>query len=173
MESRKQHSVSVSLFPCDFSNCHKSYKTKYGLKRHYISHLGVRPHLCEICGKRFALFQYLSEHLQIHKRKSKTPPQFTCQFDGCKKRFRNASNLSAHQKIHSKSSEISESSEDLTISHIGTNCTFETIEAVFTQINSLPFPDFFYTRMLPIPEKLLYGTYIPKKTKIITNCEHE
>ena len=142
-----KHNSSVhNAFHCDYGSCEKAYKTKFGLKRHYLSHIGVRPHQCLICGKRFTLTQYLSEHALIHE----GVKPFVCAYIGCNKAFRQAGKLSIHRKKHNLV-DFSDSSNESLSSFGETNCTFGTIEAVFTQIAAFPFPSFFYSRTLPVP----------------------
>lgn len=83
-------------FFCKKPGCNKSYTTRFSLRRHYTSHSSVKPHVCVLCFKSFALAQYLKEHTYIHT--GQRP--FQCDFPGCDKSFRQAGKLSMHRKFH-------------------------------------------------------------------------
>lgn len=53
-------------YPCPKADCHKSYTTRFSLRRHMTSHMSVKQHTCVICFKSFTLSQYLKEHMFIH-----------------------------------------------------------------------------------------------------------
>lgn len=134
-------------YKCDYGCCDKSYRTRFSLKRHYLTHMGIKQHKCPYCEKRFALAQYLSEHVNTHT--GHRP--YVCTFPGCGKCFKQAGKLSLHKKQHSLV-DFSESESESSTDFMESNCSFETIEAVFTQIASFPLPNFFYTRVLPPPK---------------------
>mmetsp|Transcript_28045 Transcript_28045/g.32164 ORF Transcript_28045/g.32164 Transcript_28045/m.32164 type:complete len:281 (-) Transcript_28045:345-1187(-) len=79
---------------CDHPGCKKSFKSKYSLRRHMLSHLDVKKFKCEICGKRFILKQYLKEHNYIHDGKK----PYKCPYSGCRMAFRQPGKLSMHKK---------------------------------------------------------------------------
>mmetsp|Transcript_63919 Transcript_63919/g.73314 ORF Transcript_63919/g.73314 Transcript_63919/m.73314 type:complete len:305 (-) Transcript_63919:242-1156(-) len=82
--------------PCQHPGCGKMFKSRYTLRRHMLTHQEVKKHKCTFCDKRFALKQYLKEHLNIHT--GETP--FQCTHPGCGKRFKQAGKLSMHKKVH-------------------------------------------------------------------------
>eukprot|EP00357_Protocruzia_adherens_P033665 CAMPEP_0114984026 /NCGR_PEP_ID=MMETSP0216-20121206/7039_1 /TAXON_ID=223996 /ORGANISM="Protocruzia adherens, Strain Boccale" /LENGTH=317 /DNA_ID=CAMNT_0002346099 /DNA_START=156 /DNA_END=1109 /DNA_ORIENTATION=+ len=81
---------------CSHEGCGKTFKSKYSLKRHMLSHLDVKKYQCEYCAKRFVLKQYLKEHTYIHTGEK----PYACPFEGCGKSFRQACKLSLHKKNH-------------------------------------------------------------------------
>ncbi len=156
-------------FRCDFGNCDKCYRTKFSLKRHYLSHLGVKQHQCPYCEKRFALAQYLSEHVNIHTGEK----PFVCSYPSCGRCFRQAGKLSLHKKQHSRLDFSDSDSQSSSTNLIDSNCSFATIEAVFTQIAAYPLPSFFYTRVLPPPNGMALGkdtkganTHLPVRQRL-------
>ncbi len=66
------------------------------LKRHTLTHTGVKAHQCEFCDKRFAHAYLLSQHLNMH---SGDRP-FQC-FE-CKKSFAKPAVLKRHMLIHER-----------------------------------------------------------------------
>ena len=82
-------------YVCPRSNCKKTYTTRFSLKRHLASH-NSKNFVCHVCGKKFALSQYLKEHSYTHTGQK----PFVCEFPGCYRQFRQAGKLSMHKKIH-------------------------------------------------------------------------
>ena len=83
---------------CPQKGCSNIYMSLYSMKRHYTSsHDPIRKFVCDVCGQRFALHQYLKEHLSIH---SGAKP-FKCKIGDCPAAFTQAGKLSAHKKMHS------------------------------------------------------------------------
>lgn len=134
-------------FCCDYGTCTKKYRTKFSLRRHYLSHLGIKQYKCQYCEKRFAVAQYLQEHLYTHT--GERP--FVCTFPGCNKSFRQAGKLSIHRKKHANESQNNSTSQDsskeveLSAAHI------DASRIVQNHIDSYELPSFFYTRELPVP----------------------
>ena len=83
---------------CTYPSCQKRFTNKYSLQRHMASHNVVRRHACEICGKTFALLQYLKEHAVVHSGRK----PYACPYPGCTKAYRQAGKLSIHKKRHTK-----------------------------------------------------------------------
>lgn len=83
-------------FICTHEGCHKEYSTKFALRRHYITHSGVKPFSCKICSKAFSLEQYLTEHMNVH---TKAKP-FVCGINGCTETFRQRGKLCLHRMTH-------------------------------------------------------------------------
>ena len=89
--------VSSSIYPCYYPACHKTFATKFNLRRHVnSSHLEIKNYTCPLCCKKFACKQNLNEHHYIHTGEK----PFQCTFPGCLKKFRQASQLCIHKKIH-------------------------------------------------------------------------
>jgi len=138
-------------FCCDFGNCTNKYRTKYSLKRHYLSHMGVKQHQCPYCEKRFSLTQYLQEHIYIHT--GEMP--FVCNHPGCGKRFRQAGKLSIHKKIHTtcSSKEENGSQGSTKLSEVGSQA--KIAQEFLGLLNKFTLPDFIMSRDLPLPPQLL------------------
>ena len=136
-------------FLCDFGSCTNKYKTKYSLKRHYLSHMGVRQHKCPFCEKRFSLAQYLQEHMFIHTGEK----PFTCKFPGCGKKFRQAGKLSIHKKQHSLIN-IPESASQGSTNMCDASEQAKITQALLAQIAAFKLPCFFYSKVLPIPPQM-------------------
>jgi len=94
------------VYKCDFPECTKTYARLYSLKRHLVSHSGVKKFVCRTCGKRFALKQCLKEHSFIHTGEK----PYVCPFPGCSKRFRQTGKLSIHKKSHGNYNFLKEAS---------------------------------------------------------------
>ena len=136
-------------FCCDFGNCPNRYRTKYSLKRHYLSHMGVKQHKCHYCEKRFSLTQYLQEHIYIHT--GEMP--FVCSFPGCGKRFRQAGKLSIHKKIHTCCFTPESASQGSTkLSEVGKQA--KVVLDFMAQIEAFKLPGFFLTKKLPVPPQI-------------------
>jgi uncharacterized Zn-finger protein len=85
------------MFQCYYSECGKTYKTRFNLRRHInSSHLKIKSFICPECNKHFVSKQNLKEHHYIHTGEK----PFPCDEPGCCKRFRQVSQLSIHKRIH-------------------------------------------------------------------------
>ena len=85
------------MFQCYYSECGKTYKTRFNLRRHINStHLKIKGFTCPECNKPFVSKQNLKEHHYIHTGEK----PFPCDEPGCSKRFRQVSQLSIHKRIH-------------------------------------------------------------------------
>lgn len=85
------------MFQCYYSECGKTYKTRFNLRRHInSSHLKIKGFTCPECNKPFVSKQNLKEHHFIHTGEK----PFPCDEPGCQKRFRQVSQLSIHKRIH-------------------------------------------------------------------------
>lgn len=62
--------------------------------RHQVTHTGVKPHGCGVCGKRF----YLKCSLQVHERIHTGERPFLC--NTCGKSFSQVAGLKRHLTIH-------------------------------------------------------------------------
>ncbi|KAK7083479.1 hypothetical protein SK128_007941, partial [Halocaridina rubra] len=63
----KRHFLSHSgMRPYSCSYCEKSFKEKKCRDEHELTHTGIRPHICMICDKRFTQKSVLVRHMKIH-----------------------------------------------------------------------------------------------------------
>nr|XP_049579524.1 zinc finger protein ZFP2 [Syngnathus scovelli] len=82
----------IKKFQC--GDCGKAYASRASLKRHSMSHTGVRPHRCSICAKNFMQRSDLVVHLRSH---SGVKP-FACTL--CCWKFAKKSSLVLHMRRH-------------------------------------------------------------------------
>lgn len=75
--------VNGTIFICRFKNVHT-------LQKHMRSHSDVKPHICDVCGKKFRERSKLLIHNRIH---SGSKP-FECDFCGKSFRFKDSFNVS-------------------------------------------------------------------------------
>ncbi|XP_060586186.1 GDNF-inducible zinc finger protein 1-like isoform X2 [Ruditapes philippinarum] len=54
------------VFKCQFPNCSYSTPKRSQLKAHMRAHLGIRAHVCEVCGKTFIERSHLKRHEKLH-----------------------------------------------------------------------------------------------------------
>ena len=98
-------SDDTRLFQCGHKGCGKTYMTKQGLRRHFISHIGDSQFRCytgDCTGKiRYCDSQALARHIHITHTMERP---FECNI--CNQRFRRRAHLQRHQqKIHSTEKE--------------------------------------------------------------------
>ncbi|XP_078492634.1 zinc finger protein ZF(C2H2)-75 isoform X1 [Ciona intestinalis] len=84
---------------CD--TCGKRFSLLENMHRHQLIHSNDRPFKCPHCSKNFRLSQHLKEHIRIHTGEK----PFKC--DICGHAFCQISNLKSHQKTHSKEKSFS------------------------------------------------------------------
>ncbi|XP_050101453.1 zinc finger protein 497 [Anopheles aquasalis] len=87
------HDSNPKQWECDV--CHKSFTTKYFLKKHNRLHTGEMPYTCGICNKSFTFQQSYHKHLLYH---SDEKPH-ACSV--CGRAFKELSTLHNHERIHS------------------------------------------------------------------------
>ncbi len=139
------------VYTCRYEGCKRIYKSKFSLKRHYLSHMGVRNHKCPYCSKGFSLAQYLREHIHIHT----GAKPFVCPYPGCGKQFRQAGKLSIHRKEHSMMVNSNPGSRsEPTANSAEAMSNLRAVEAVFEQLKNFAIPTYFYSKVLPLPEPI-------------------
>uniref|UniRef100_A0A4W5RGR0 Zinc finger protein 865 n=1 Tax=Hucho hucho TaxID=62062 RepID=A0A4W5RGR0_9TELE len=75
--------------------CSKTFVYRFGLTKHeQMVHSGVRPFICPICGKRFAIRRDMETHLRVHTGEK----PFACSL--CVKRFKRRVELNVHLRWH-------------------------------------------------------------------------
>ncbi len=84
-----------AVFVCYYEACGQTFTTKFNLRRHVNAvHLEIKTYECDLCRKKFASKQNLTEHRFIHT--GERP--FRCIV--CNRCFRQASQLCQHRKRH-------------------------------------------------------------------------
>ncbi|KAK4159177.1 zinc-responsive transcriptional regulator ZAP1 [Cladorrhinum sp. PSN259] len=87
-------------FRCGWDDCPRSEQGQIGfpqrskIERHMQTHIGHKPHICEICNKGFSAKQALTQHMFIHSNEK----PLVCHI--CGKAFRYPSALTMHQRVH-------------------------------------------------------------------------
>nr|XP_018903982.1 PREDICTED: zinc finger protein 567-like [Bemisia tabaci] len=104
-EQAKLHShvlqahMTKSGYMCD--HCSKCFRKKSLLSKHIISHMDVRPFLCNFCPAQFKRNRNLRRHIRdIHERKNEVKASYSYTCDHCSKCFRIKSDLSKHIISH-------------------------------------------------------------------------
>eukprot|EP00116_Pleurobrachia_bachei_P010767 sb/3471029/ len=88
---KRSHSDSRP-FHCDI--CEKTFKKQCHVKDHKDRvHLGIKPHVCQVCGKGFADKRDLTRHTLVHTGEKLN----ACEY--CGKRFACTSSLNRHQRV--------------------------------------------------------------------------
>ncbi|PAA47918.1 hypothetical protein BOX15_Mlig023108g3 [Macrostomum lignano] len=91
----REHSSAARPFVCDRTDCRKAFKTRFGLKRHSMSHSNERPFKCDICGRGFLE----KGHLQVHRRIHSGERPYKCRHCDCS--FAHKPHAVEHERIHS------------------------------------------------------------------------
>jgi KRAB domain-containing zinc finger protein len=60
------HNINIKSHPCNI--CDKVFDSRYGLKRHMLSHTDERKFECTVCGLRFKQSAHLKGHIATHER---------------------------------------------------------------------------------------------------------
>mmetsp|Transcript_52347 Transcript_52347/g.59835 ORF Transcript_52347/g.59835 Transcript_52347/m.59835 type:complete len:235 (+) Transcript_52347:211-915(+) len=68
-DTDSRDSSEPESYLCTYPDCSKEYTTRFNLRRHILlAHLRSKNFECLYCGKKFALNQYLKEHMKFHAR---------------------------------------------------------------------------------------------------------
>jgi hypothetical protein len=73
-----------------------TFSSKFGMQRHLVTHSETKKYQCPICERKFALQNYLKDHLNIHTGQN----PYQCKVPGCGASFKQASSFSNHKKKH-------------------------------------------------------------------------
>ncbi|XP_077445587.1 uncharacterized protein LOC144066114 [Stigmatopora argus] len=92
-EGPKKNPSGDKLYEC--TQCGKTFRNKYHLKSHLMTHTGEKPFSCSVCGQAFSRKQNLKTHTRTHTGEK----PFLCSV--CGKTFRIKGNLKEHFKTHS------------------------------------------------------------------------
>ena len=76
------------------AQCGKVFGTNAALRKHILTHAGVKAHQCETCGKHFSQASYLKDHRKIHTGERK----YACSI--CGTQFDHMSKVKTHMMIH-------------------------------------------------------------------------
>lgn len=87
-------STNRNTFTC--KHCKKEFTLKGNLKRHILTHAGVKPYICAICNKGFSR----KADLEIHNRVHTGEKPYECPSPSCGKRFARISDLRSHERTH-------------------------------------------------------------------------
>lgn len=74
--------------------CNRDFSSKNNLKRHLVTHSGVKPYLCKVCQKNFSQFGTLKQHMYTHTGEK----PFVCEI--CKRGFSQYKSLIFHKRRH-------------------------------------------------------------------------
>lgn len=95
-EKKKKNKNTTKFFSCPHPECGKSFRTKFSMTRHTLSHSQEKRFECPQCNKKFALEHNMKEHINTHTHDK----PFVCGVDGCQERFRQSGKLSLHRRTH-------------------------------------------------------------------------
>uniref|UniRef100_A0A182FKB6 Uncharacterized protein n=1 Tax=Anopheles albimanus TaxID=7167 RepID=A0A182FKB6_ANOAL len=87
----------IFLFAC--TKCEKKFKTQTRLDGHLREHQGLKPAVCEICGKEFIKWFNLKMHIR-QKHTDEKQPKVQCDFPGCELTYTTVANMRKHRKSH-------------------------------------------------------------------------
>lgn len=66
------------------------------LRRHELTHTGLKPYQCQYCDKAYAQSNDLTKHLRSHL----GPNIYKCEIEGCGEAFSKYSELKVHKQEH-------------------------------------------------------------------------
>ena len=94
----RRHTTDVRRHKCHFEGCSFSFEKRSNLTNHINKHNGIRPHSCDQCGKRFASYKQIRQHINYTHKVS--DHSLICKMDECYKQFKTEHTLKSHQKFH-------------------------------------------------------------------------
>ncbi|XP_045188713.2 zinc finger and BTB domain-containing protein 24-like [Mercenaria mercenaria] len=86
--------IAGTPYHCPEEGCDKSYRSNESLRRHLLTHQGIKPFQCDICEQRFSSNVALTEHRSRHL------DERPYQCPHCQKCFRQISCFRRHVVIH-------------------------------------------------------------------------
>lgn len=66
MKNHRLRHMGVKSFKCDYEQCEYSSFTRRELQSHIMTHTGVMPRVCDVCGKKCRDSGKLKEHMRRH-----------------------------------------------------------------------------------------------------------
>ncbi|XP_050079648.1 zinc finger protein draculin [Anopheles maculipalpis] len=93
-EESKQNRRALN---CDL--CDRKFRSQDRLEGHIREHQGLKPALCQICGKSFTDWKNLKRH-KDEKHLQRNQGVFRCDYEGCTSSFSSSKVLNAHKKRH-------------------------------------------------------------------------
>lgn len=94
MDTDNLVSTGAGIFPCP--TCQKEFTLKGNLKRHMLTHAGIRPFACPVCNRGFSR----KADLEIHQRVHTGEKPYTCPHAECGRKFARISDLRSHERTH-------------------------------------------------------------------------
>lgn len=91
---RKIHEQGVAVYECSYPGCDGSYSRRDHLKRHMMTHQGVKPYQCAKCDATFITRDKLVRHGETHKPR----PLLSCPH--CTRTFYRPTYLERHVATH-------------------------------------------------------------------------
>ena len=92
-----KHNPYYKGFGCPEPGCSVVSASRAALSAHMMTHTGIRPFVCKICGKAYKQKTTLHDHiLSVHEKKR----MFKCTHEGCDKAYAFKYDLLAHFRRH-------------------------------------------------------------------------
>lgn len=88
---------NLKVYKCTEPGCGQSFNFSHSLRLHKLKHSGLRPHMCNVCGKTYLTAYHLKVHMQATHSEKKN---FACKI--CNKLFSYTTSLKMHEATHDK-----------------------------------------------------------------------